>query len=214
MEKETSDQPKRLRLIAGVDEASYGSWIGKVWAGAVILNPDRPIQGLNDSKKLTTPKRADLFNQIKINALAYGIGFATAQEIDQMGVFAASHLAMTRALNTIEEHHVIDKILLDGNKTPKWKWPTETIVKGDSKIQEIMAASILAKHSRTLEMIEMDQRHPHYAFASNQGYGTASHQEALKKYGILEEHRKSYKPIAKIIEEAQSKESKKVKYNR
>ena len=94
MEKETSDQPKRLRLIAGVDEASYGSWIGKVWAGAVILNPDRPIQGLNDSKKLTTPKRADLFNQIKINALAYGIGFATAQEIDQMGVFAASHLAM------------------------------------------------------------------------------------------------------------------------
>lgn len=179
--------------IVGVDECSYGSWVGHVWAAAVMLDETKPIAGLNDSKKLNPETREKLALEIKEKAKSFGIGFATAKEIDEIGVLKASHLAMVRALEQIDQ--TIDKVLVDGNKVPDWKWSAEAIVQGDATIQEIMAASILAKTSRTEEMRILAEKHPEYKFDQHQGYGTAVHAKAIDDFGVLDEHRKTYKPI-------------------
>lgn len=184
------------KTMVGVDECSLGSWIGNVWAGAVML--DQPISGLNDSKKLSPQKRAALALEIKAKARAYGVGYATSKEVEEMGPLKASHEAMARALDRI--HIQIDEIKVDGIHKPKWKWPTEAIVKGDTKIQEIMAASILAKVARTEEMEKMHAAHPEYGFNDHQGYGTKAHKEAIDRLGVLQEHRATYKPIAAAIQ--------------
>jgi ribonuclease HII len=181
--------------VVGVDECSYGSWVGHVWAAAVVLRA--PIPGLNDSKKLSAKHREALGEQIKAQAVAYGVGYATAEEIAEMGALTASHAAMTRALQQI--HVPIEKVQVDGNRVPKWSWPTEAIIKGDATIPAIMAASILAKNARTEEMRLLAEKHPEYGFDQHQGYGTAQHAEALEKHGVLPEHRRSYAPIKALI---------------
>jgi ribonuclease HII len=185
------------KKVVGVDECSYGSWIGHVWAAAVMLDPQNPIKGLDDSKKLTPEKRSALSQEIKQKAKAYGIGYATADEIYEVGPLAASHIAMRRAIDQIAEP--IDLIIVDGSRKPKWGWETETLVKGDSLVQEIMAASILAKVSRTQEMADLAKIHPDYGFDKHQGYGTKQHQDAIDKYGVLPTHRKKYAPIAAAL---------------
>jgi ribonuclease HII len=181
--------------IVGVDECSYGSWVGHVWAAAVILK--EPIEGLNDSKKLSPSKRSFLADKIKAEAVSCGVGYATALEIAEMGALKASHEAMLRALQQLTVP--IEKIFIDGNKIPKWIWPTQAIIKGDGIVPSIMAASILAKTARTEEMAELAKKHPEYGFDQHQGYGTAQHAKALVQFGVLPEHRHSYAPIKAIL---------------
>lgn len=181
-------------LICGVDEAGRGPLIGSVFAAAVILDPARPIAGLADSKKLSEARREALAPLIREQALAWCIASASAQEIDQLNIFQATMLAMSRAVAGLQV--VPDKALIDGNKVPKQLLvPAEAIVKGDAKVQEISAASILAKTARDAEMIALDAIHPQYGFARHKGYPTAEHLKALAQYGALAEHRRSFGPV-------------------
>jgi ribonuclease HII len=181
-------------LICGVDEAGRGPLIGSVFAAAVILDPARPIAGLADSKKLSEARREALAPLIREQALAWCIASASAQEIDQLNIFQATMLAMSRAVAGLQQ--VPDKALIDGNKVPKQLLvPAEAIVKGDAKVQEISAASILAKTARDAEMIALDAIHPQYGFARHKGYPTAEHLKALAQYGALAEHRRSFGPV-------------------
>jgi ribonuclease HII len=189
------------KVILGIDECALGCWYGKLWAGAVILNKEDMIAGLNDSKKLKEATRDLLAIEIKARAKAFGVAFASVEEVEELGPLKASHLAMSRAIDKLGVG--FDKILIDGNKVPKWQWDTEAIIKGDGKIPEIMAASILAKAARTEEMAEEHKKYPEYGFIQHHGYGTEKHQEALKKYGVLPGHRKTYAPIAKLIADKQ-----------
>jgi len=179
-------------LIAGVDEVGRGPLIGAVVAAAVILNPHKPIQGLADSKKLSEKKRNELNAEIREKALCWSIGRAEAHEIDDINILQASLLAMKRAvegLSVTPEH-----LQIDGNKGIDMNISMETIVKGDSKIAEISAASIIAKVARDKEMVALHELYPEYGFASHKGYPTKVHREALEKYGLLSEHRRSFKP--------------------
>ncbi len=181
-------------LICGVDEAGRGPLIGSVFAAAVILDPARPIAGLADSKKLSETRREALAPLIREQALAWCIASASAQEIDQLNIFQATMLAMSRAVAGLQV--VPDKALIDGNKVPKQLLvPAEAIVKGDAKVQEISAASILAKTARDAEMIALDAIHPQYGFARHKGYPTAEHLKALAEHGALAEHRCSFGPV-------------------
>lgn len=181
-------------LICGVDEAGRGPLIGSVFAAAVILDPARPIAGLADSKKLSEARREALAPLIREQALAWCIASASAQEIDQLNIFQATMLAMSRAVAGLQV--VPDKALIDGNKVPKQLLvPAEAIVRGDAKVQEISAASILAKTARDAEMIALDAIHPMYGFARHKGYPTAEHLKALAQYGALAEHRRSFGPV-------------------
>ena len=181
-------------LICGVDEAGRGPLIGSVFAAAVILDPARPIAGLADSKKLSEARREALAPLIREQALAWCIASACSQEIDQLNIFQATMLAMSRAVAGLQV--VPDKALIDGNKVPKQLLvPAEAIVKGDAKVQEISAASILAKTARDAEMIALDAIHPMYGFARHKGYPTAEHLKALAQYGALAEHRRSFGPV-------------------
>lgn len=181
-------------LICGVDEAGRGPLIGSVFAAAVILDPARPIAGLADSKKLSEARREALAPLIREQALAWCIASASAQEIDQLNIFQATMLAMSRAVAGLQV--VPDKALIDGNKVPKQLLvPAEAIVKGDAKVQEISAASILAKTARDAEMIALDALHPQYGFARHKGYPTAEHMKALAQHGALAEHRRSFGPV-------------------
>jgi len=181
-------------LICGVDEAGRGPLIGSVFAAAVILDPARPIAGLADSKKLSEARREALAPLIREQALAWCIASASAQEIDQLNIFQATMLAMSRAVAGLQV--VPDKALIDGNKVPKQLLvPAEAIVKGDAKVQEISAASILAKTARDAEMIALDAIHPQYGFARHKGYPTAEHLKALAEHGALAEHRRSFGPV-------------------
>ncbi len=181
-------------LICGVDEAGRGPLIGSVFAAAVILDPARPIAGLADSKKLSEARREALAPLIREQALAWCIASASAQEIEQLNIFQATMLAMSRAVAGLQQ--VPDKALIDGNKVPKLLLvPAEAIVKGDAKVQEISAASILAKTARDAEMIALDAIHPQYGFARHKGYPTAAHLQALAEYGALAEHRRSFGPV-------------------
>lgn len=183
----------RKMKIAGVDEAGRGPLIGSVVAAAVILDPNNPIQGLNDSKKLSEKKREKLFVEIKEKALAWSIAEATHQEIDELNILNATLLAMQRAVAGLSI--TPDKVLVDGDKKPHLAMDCEAVVGGDALHAEISAASILAKVTRDRQMLEMDQQYPEYQFAKHKGYPTKVHLEKIEQYGVLPEHRRSYRPV-------------------
>ncbi len=189
-------------FVAGIDEAGRGPWAGPVVAGAVVFLDKNLhlelLQGLDDSKKLSAKKREKLYNVLfeeeKNGKLAIGVGEATASEIDEINILQATFLAMQRAVNKLPVKP--DLAIIDGNQNPKkFLCPTKTVIKGDGKSLSISAASIVAKVYRDRLMAELAIKYPYYAFEKNAGYGTAKHIEGLKKYGIVAEHRKSYKPI-------------------
>jgi len=187
----------KFRLIAGVDEVGRGPLAGAVVAAAVILTPERWIDGLADSKVLTEKRRNELDIEIREKALSWSISRAEVEEIDQINILQASLLAMRRAVEGLDirpEH-----VKIDGNKKIPMHISMETIVKGDSKIAAISAASIIAKVARDREMIELDKQFPEYGFASHKGYPTKAHREALQKYGALCCHRKSFKPVKDVL---------------
>ncbi|MDA0910812.1 MAG: ribonuclease HII [Proteobacteria bacterium] len=184
-------------IIVGVDEAGRGPLVGSVVAAAVILDPDKPIAGLMDSKKLTEKKREALFTEITDKAKAYAIAECSAKEIDQYNILQASLLAMHRAVAKLEI--TFDKVLVDGNRLPLWDFEAEAIIKGDSKVLEISAASILAKVYRDRQMIELDHDYPAYQFAKHKGYPTKLHLELLEKHGVLDMYRKSFAPVARCL---------------
>jgi ribonuclease HII len=188
-------------LICGVDEAGRGPLAGSVYAAAVILDINNPIEGLADSKKLSEKKRDILSVEIKQKALAWGIASCTCQEIDEINILQASLLAMKRAIEAMQAQFNITPHLVqvDGNKTPKISLPCEAIVKGDSKVQAISAASILAKVARDAELYELDKQYPQYGFAKHKGYPSPAHLLALQEHGICPQHRLSYAPVKKII---------------
>ncbi|MDG9668285.1 ribonuclease HII [Hahella sp. CR1] len=185
-------------LVAGVDEVGRGPLAGPVVAAAVILNPEKPIEGLNDSKKLSHRQRVALSQEIREKALAWATGWATVEEIDQINILQASLLAMQRAVAGLQV--TPDLALIDGNKIPKLEMPAEAIVKGDSKVAAIAAASILAKVERDEELDRLDAIFPGYGLAGHKGYPTAQHLSALKELGVTEIHRRSYKPVQQLLQ--------------
>lgn len=189
------------QLLCGVDEAGRGPLAGAVYAAAVILNPQRPIQGLADSKKLSENKRDMLAIEIKQHALAWAIASSSVEEIDSINILQASLLAMKRAIEAMQKQFGItpDLVQVDGNKCPKVDLPCEAIVKGDSKVQAISAASILAKTARDAELYELDKQYPMYGFAQHKGYPTAAHMALLQQYGVSPVHRLSYAPVRKLL---------------
>ena len=187
-------------ILCGVDEAGRGPLVGSVVAAAVILPPDFRLEGLNDSKKLSEKKREALFDVICQNALAYGIGSASHEEIDEKNILQATFLAMRRAVEKLELK--ADIVLVDGNRDPILNLPTRTVVKGDATSASIAAASILAKVSRDHMLIEMDKEFPQYHFAKHKGYGTKDHYEQILKYGICPYHRRTFlKKLKGVIED-------------
>lgn len=186
-------------LFAGCDEVGRGPLAGDVVAAAVILDPENPIAGLDDSKKLTEKKREQLFIEIQQKAKSWSIARASVAEIDKINILQASLLAMTRAVQglTLQPEHV----LVDGNKLPKWNYTAEAVVKGDSRVAAISAASILAKVTRDREMVALDKTYPGYGFADHKGYPTKVHMDALDKLGITPIHRTSYAPVRVKIEQ-------------
>lgn len=188
------------QLICGVDEAGRGPLAGAVYAAAVVLNPECPILGLADSKKLSEKKRDLLSVEIKQHALAWAIASCSAKEIDEINILQASLLAMKRAIEAMQVQFRVkpDLVQVDGNKCPKINLPCEAIVKGDSKVQAISAASILAKVARDAELYELDKIYPQYGFAQHKGYPTAFHLEMLNIYGITPVHRLSYAPVKRL----------------
>ncbi len=186
------DYEKRgFNIICGVDEAGRGPLAGPVYAAACILPRDFYIEGLYDSKILSEKKRNEFFEIIKTNALGYSISSASIEEIDSKNILNASMLAMRRALQSLVINP--DIVLVDGNIIREMnEWNTEAIIKGDTKIPSIAAASILAKVSRDNECKKIDLEYPEYGFAHNKGYGTKEHMNAIRKYGICSYHRKSF----------------------
>ena len=179
-----------IRNICGVDEAGRGPLAGPVCAAAVILPEHLELPGLNDSKKLTDKRRRELFPIIKEQAVAYGIGFASEQEIDELNILQATFLAMQRAIDQLEGK--AEFALIDGNREKNFGLPVMTVVKGDSRSANIAAASILAKVTRDDLMLEMAEKYPEYAFEIHKGYGTKKHYEALTEYGMCPIHRKTF----------------------
>ena len=179
-----------VTYICGVDEAGRGPLAGPVCAAAVILPRDLEIPGLTDSKKLTDKKRRELFPIIKEQAIAYGIGFASEQEIDEINILQATFLAMQRAIDQLEGK--ADLALIDGNRQKDFGLPAVTVVKGDSLSASIAAASVLAKVTRDDLMLEMAETYPEYGFEIHKGYGTKAHYEALRKHGASPIHRQSF----------------------
>ena len=188
--------------ICGVDEAGRGPLVGSVVAGAVVLDPNNPIAGLKDSKKLTPAKREYLYEQIMLKAKAWGIGEASPEEIDQINILQATMLAMRRAIEDLASRlgSWPDKALIDGNRCPELPIPAEAIVKGDAKEPAISAGSIFAKVTRDRQMAILHERFPQYGFAQHMGYPTAAHFAALKEFGVCEEHRRSFSPVRNVIE--------------
>jgi ribonuclease HII len=184
-------------LVAGVDEAGRGPLAGPVVAAAVILDELKPIQGLQDSKKLTALRRDKLFDEIRAKALCFSIAEASVEEIDTLNILQATLLAMRRAVTGLRLKPV--KVLVDGNQLPRLDVLAEAIVQGDAKVQSISAASILAKVHRDRWCAELDQQFPQYGLSENKGYGTAAHLAALRQFGACPEHRKSFRPVAEVL---------------
>lgn len=189
----------QAQRIAGVDEVGRGPLVGNVVAAAVILDPERPIEGLMDSKKLSEKKREALFEIIKERALAWCVASASPAEIDRLNILHASMLAMKRAVEGLSIQPEFVKV--DGNRCPVWSYPCEAIVKGDAKVAEISAASILAKVVRDREMVALHESHPQFGFDQHKGYPTKAHMSAIEQWGVLPEHRRSFKPVAKALNE-------------
>ncbi len=185
-------------IIAGVDEAGRGPLCGDVYAAAVILDPENPIEGLDDSKKLTEKKRTLLALEIKEKAKAWAIASSSVAEIDEINILQATLLAMRRAVSELAIQP--DLIRVDGNQDPRSDVPAVTIVKGDALFAEISAASILAKDARDQSMIAADKLYPEYGFAKHKGYGTKAHMQALEENGVTALHRSSFAPIRRLIE--------------
>ncbi|MEI7239630.1 MULTISPECIES: ribonuclease HII [Pectobacterium] len=183
--------------IAGVDEVGRGPLVGAVVTAAVILDPTRPIVGLADSKKLSEKRRLSLYDEIKEKALAWSLGRAEPEEIDQLNILHATMLAMQRAVAGLAV--VPDFVLIDGNRCPALPMPAQAVVKGDSRVAEISAASIMAKVTRDREMVELDQRFPAYGFAQHKGYPTVFHLEKLAALGATEFHRRSFAPVRRAL---------------
>ena len=190
-------QQNHWRLTAGVDEVGRGPLAGPVMAGAVILHPERPIVGLADSKSLSEQAREQLAEEIKACALAWAIGRAEVEEIDQINILQASLLAMRRAVLALRPQ--AEYALIDGNRCPDLPCPSEAIVKGDQSVAAISAASIIAKVTRDREMVEMETIYPGYAFASHKGYPTRAHVAALQELGLTPIHRRSFGPVKKLL---------------
>nr|WED68181.1 ribonuclease HII [Pectobacterium colocasium] len=183
--------------IAGVDEVGRGPLVGAVVTAAVILDPTRPIVGLADSKQLSEKRRLALYDEIKEKALAWSLGRAEPEEINQLNILHATMLAMQRAVAGLAV--VPDFVLIDGNRCPALPMPAQAVVKGDSRVAEISAASIMAKVTRDREMVELDQRFPAYGFAQHKGYPTAFHLEKLAALGATEFHRRSFAPVKRAL---------------
>ncbi|MDX7991911.1 ribonuclease HII [Xenorhabdus sp. Reich] len=187
----------QANLIAGVDEVGRGPLVGAVVTAAVILDPANPIAGLKDSKKLTEKRREALYLEIKEKALCWSLGRAEPEEIDQLNILHATMLAMQRAVANLAI--TPDYVLIDGNRCPALAMPSQAVVKGDSLVAEISAASILAKVTRDREMAELDKQLPDYGFAKHKGYPTALHLEKLALLGATEHHRKSFAPVKRAL---------------
>jgi len=185
------------RLTAGVDEAGRGPLAGPVVAAAVILDPDKPIQGLADSKTLSESKRDQLSTIIHDQALCCSLGVASVEEIDSLNILQATLLAMKRAVTGLPVAPAL--VLIDGNRAPMLNCPFRTEVKGDARFQEISAASIIAKVARDAMMKELDGQYPQYGFSVHKGYPTSVHLKALTIYGVSPVHRRSFAPVRKII---------------
>ena len=189
---------KGINFIAGVDEVGRGPLVGPVVTAAVILPKDFYDERINDSKKLTEKKRELLYDVIYENAISIGIGMSSNEVIDEINILEATKKAMIEAINNLNvkpEHVLIDAVKLNIDI------PTTSIIKGDAKSQSIAAASIIAKVTRDRMMVELDKLHPEYDFKSNKGYGTKKHIEAIYKYGVLKEHRKTFAPICEILKD-------------
>jgi ribonuclease HII len=191
-----------LIWVCGVDEAGRGPLVGSVVAGAVVLDPQNPIVGLKDSKKLTPAKREFLYEQIIEKAKAWGVGEASPAEIDEINILQATMLAMRRAIEDLTTRlgGWPVKALIDGNRCPELPIAAEAIIKGDTKEPAISAASILAKVTRDRQMQILHERHPEYGFAQHMGYPTEAHFAALREYGACSEHRRSFSPVRKVLE--------------
>ena len=186
-------------LVCGVDEAGRGPLAGPVYAAAVILDPASHIAGLADSKALSASRREELAGQIRRNALAWAIASASVAEIDAVNILQASLLAMRRA---VEQLRIAPgEVLVDGNQCPAVCYPVRAIVKGDSKVPAISAASILAKTARDAEMLRLHQLYPAYGLDRHKGYPTAAHLAALERHGVSEIHRRSYAPIRRLLQD-------------
>lgn len=181
---------KGIRVICGVDEAGRGPLAGPVCAAAVILPPHLELPGLNDSKKLTDKKRRELYPIIKEQAIAYGIGFASEEEIDEINILQATFLAMRRAIDQLEGK--AEFALIDGNRETDFGLPVMTVIKGDSRSASIAAASVLAKVARDDVMLALAEEYPEYGFEIHKGYGTKAHYAALREHGAGKIHRKSF----------------------
>ncbi len=186
-----------VSLVAGVDEAGRGPLAGPVLAAAVILDPTRPIDGLDDSKKLTEKKREALFPLIQERALAWSIGRAEVEEIDRLNILHATMLAMRRAVEALPIQP--DTALIDGNRCPDLSCAAEAVVGGDRLVPAISAASILAKVARDREMLLLEQRYPGYGFARHKGYPTPLHVQKLEELGVTPAHRRSFGPVRKRL---------------
>nr|WP_220457593.1 ribonuclease HII [Vibrio marinisediminis] len=191
------EYPQGYQLIAGVDEVGRGPLVGDVVTAAVILDPNNPIEGLNDSKKLSEKKRLALLPEIKEKALAWSVGRCSPEEIDQLNILQATMVAMQRAVAGL--HIQPDLTLIDGNRTPELPMDAVAVVKGDLRVAEISAASIIAKVVRDQEMEELDKQYPQFGFAKHKGYPTKAHFEAIDQHGVIEQHRKSFKPVKKAL---------------
>lgn len=183
--------------LCGVDEAGRGPLAGAVYAAAVMLDPARPIAGLNDSKKLSEKARERLAFIIKAESQSWSVAFATVEEIDRLNILQATLLAMQRAVAGLKVPP--QAVWVDGNRCPDWDYPSRAIVEGDALVPAISAASILAKTARDAAMRELHARYPQYNFAGHKGYGTAAHLKALRQHGPCPEHRQSFSPVRQML---------------
>ncbi|MGO2342300.1 ribonuclease HII [Vibrio litoralis] len=197
------EYPAGFDLFAGVDEVGRGPLVGAVVTAAVILDPNNPIEGLNDSKKLTEKKRLALLPEIQEKALAWSLGRCEAWEIDELNILQATMVAMQRAVVGLKVKP--EFVLIDGNRTPELPMPSAAVVKGDLRVAEISAASIIAKVARDEEMKQLDAKYPMFGFAKHNGYPTKVHMQAIVDHDIaqmpelLAQYRKSYKPVKKVL---------------
>ncbi|MGC9460794.1 ribonuclease HII [Vibrio genomosp. F10] len=191
------EYPMGYQLVAGVDEVGRGPLVGDVVTAAVILDPNNPIAGLNDSKKLSEKKRLALLPEIKQKALAWSVGRCSPKEIDELNILQATMVAMQRAVAGLAIKP--DLTLIDGNKVPQLDMDAQAVVKGDLRVAEISAASIIAKVVRDQEMEALDKIYPQFGFAKHKGYPTKAHFAAIEEFGVIEEHRKSFKPVKRVL---------------
>lgn len=191
---------KGYKFIAGLDEAGRGPLYGPVVAACCVLPDDFKLEGLNDSKQLTEKKREKYIDYIKENAIAYGIGIVSPEEIDEINIYEASRKAMLIALDEVRNKIKVDYVITDAMPI-SIDLPSLPIIKGDAKSITIAAASVIAKVTRDRMMYEIDKKYPMYGFKKHKGYPTKKHLEAINEYGLIEGYRKTYGPIKKILEE-------------